>query len=167
MPLLVRLLALDGSVPVSTLLRVVLRALAQRFAGQLPGLDPTDRMEIYARRADLYLVLLRDLPETFAVIEATVRQWLLRRGASPSLHARASQVLALDEAFCPRVGQACQITRRFDFAADRVEHFLGRMELPPDGAFAAAATSFEIRHPAHVGEVLKNPDGGSWMRGQI
>ncbi len=167
MPLLVRFLALDGGVPVSALLRVVLRALAQRFAAQLPGLDPGDRMEIYARRADLYLVLLRDLPETFAVIEATVREWLRQHDASASLHARASQVLALDEGFCPRVGPACQITRRFDFAADRVEHFLGRMELPPDDAFAGVVTSFEIRHPAHVGEVLKNPDGGSWMRGRI
>jgi hypothetical protein len=41
------------------------------------------------------------------------------------------------------------------------------MELPPDSAFAPASVAFDIHHPAHVGEVLKNPDGGSWMKGQV
>ncbi|MFI5309451.1 MAG: B12-binding domain-containing radical SAM protein, partial [Polyangiales bacterium] len=58
-PLLTRMLALDGSVPVSALLRAVLRALVQRFAAELPGLDPAERMDVYARRAELYLVMLQ------------------------------------------------------------------------------------------------------------
>jgi hypothetical protein len=167
MPLLVRMLALDGGVPVSALLRAVLRALATRFAADLPGLDPTERMDVYARRAELYLVMLARLPETFAVIEAAVRDWLELHGASSELRARARQVLALDEAFCPRVGPSHQITRRFEFAADEVERALGRMELPLASAFAEGLVVLDIHHPAHVGEVLKNPDGGSWMRGQI
>ena len=40
-------------------------------------------------------------------------------------------------------------------------------ELPNESAFAQGSVAFDIHHPAHVGEVLKNPDGGSWMRGQV
>jgi hypothetical protein len=167
MPLCARMLALDAGVPVSALLRAVLRALAQRFAGDLPGLDPSDRMQVYARRADLYLVMLRQLDATFALIEAALRDWLAVHAASPSLRARVLHVLELDEAFCPRVGPSHEITRRFAFGADRVERLLGRMELPEESAFAPSQVTFEIHHPAHVGEVLMNPDGGSWMRGQI
>src|SRR5262249_51014017 len=39
MPLVARALALEGSIPVSALLRAVLRALVQRFAAELTGLD--------------------------------------------------------------------------------------------------------------------------------
>ena len=39
--------------------------------------------------------------------------------------------------------------------------------LPPESAFAPSAVELLVHHPAHVGEVLKNPDGGSWMRGQV
>jgi hypothetical protein len=154
-------------VPVSALLRAVLRALAKRFADELQGLDPNDRLDVYARRAELYLVMLRRLPETFEVIGGAVHGWLDQHGAAASLRARVLQVLELDEAFCPRVGPSHQITRRFRFAADRVDHFLGRMELPPETAFGLSSTTLDIHHPAHVGEVLMNPDGGSWMRGQI
>lgn len=167
MPLVVRMLALDGSVPVSALIRSVLRRLAHRFAADMPGLDPDDRMAVYERRAEMYLVMLRNLAETFEAIRAALVDWLELHAATPDLRARVLKVLALDEAFCPRVGPSHQITRRFDFTADQVEYYLGRMELPPESAFAAAATAFDIHHPAHVGEVLKNPDGGSWMRGQI
>jgi hypothetical protein len=41
------------------------------------------------------------------------------------------------------------------------------MELPPDDAFAPQSTSLMIKHPGGVGEVLKDPDGGSWFRGQV
>ena len=68
---------------------------------------------------------------------------------------------------CPRVGPSHDISRSFDFTADRVDYYLGRMELPPESAFAPAEVALDIHHPAHVGEVLKNPDGGSWMKGQV
>ena len=34
-----------------------------------------------------------------------------------------------------------------------------------DGAIGTKL--FEIHHPARVGEVLRDPDGGVWMRGRI
>jgi hypothetical protein len=167
MPLSARMLALEGSVPVSALLRAVLRALSQHFASEMTGLDPSDRMQVYARRAELYLVMLRNLEQTFAVIAAALHAWLDRHAATPALRVGMSAVLELDEAFCPRVGPSHQITRHFEFAADRVDYALGRMELPAASAFGGTRVTFEIHHPAHVGEVLMNPDGGSWMKGQI
>jgi len=167
MPLTSRLLALAATVPVSPLLRAVLRALCAHFAADLPGLDPHDRMAVYERRAELYLIMLARPDEMFAAVRRTVMAWLEQHAAAPELRDQAAKALELDEAFCPRVGPSHQITRRFGFAADRVEYHLGRMELPPASAFAAPAVVVDIQHPAHVGEVLKNPDGGSWMRGQV
>jgi hypothetical protein len=162
-----RLLALDGHVPVSPLLRAVLRELCAHFGRDMPGLDADNRMEVYERRAELYLLMLARPDEMFAVVRRAVMAWLDRHAASAALRDQVAKVLELDEAFCPRVGPSHQITCRFGFAADRVEYHLGRMELPPAAAFAPAQVVVDIQHPAHVGEVLKNPDGGSWMRGQV
>jgi tRNA A37 methylthiotransferase MiaB len=167
MPLTSRLLALHGQIPVSPLLRVVLRELVAQFATDLPGLDPSDRMQIYERRAELYLVMLARPDEMFAAVHRAIARWLDLHGADGVVRDWVQKTLELDEAFCPRVGPSHQISRRFGFAADRVEYHLGRMELPPPSAFAAAQVIVDIQHPAHVGEVLKNPDGGSWMRGQV
>jgi hypothetical protein len=167
MPLTSRLLALDANVPVSPLLRSVLRELCRHFASDMPELDPTDRMQIYECRAELYLLMLARPERLFEVVRRTVMAWLDQHDAAAALRDQVAKVLELDEAFCPRVGPSHQITRHFDFAADRVEYHLGRMELPPPSAFAPAAVVVDIQHPAHVGEVLKNPDGGSWMRGQV
>jgi hypothetical protein len=152
---------------VSPLLRAVLRALVARFGDLLPGLDQTDRMAIYERRAELYLRTLERLPEAYEVCAQAIDAWLVQHGASHALRDRTQKVLLLDEAFCPRVGPGHSLTRRFDFAAERVEHHMLRMELPPDEAYGRAPTTLHIHHPACVGEVLKNPDGGSWMKGQI
>lgn len=167
MPLVTRLLALDGRVPVSPLFRSVLRALCSHFAPDMPGLAPEDRMAVYERRAELYLMMLARPDEMFAVVRAAVASWLELHDADATLRDHVDKAMQLDEAFCPRVGASHQITRAFGFAADRVEYHLGRMELPPASAFAPAQVVVDIHHPAHVGEVLKNPDGGSWMRGQV
>jgi len=81
--------------------------------------------------------------------------------------AEASRVLALDRAFCPRVGPGGAVDFEFDFAAERTAHHLGRMELPPAECFVPQPSTLRVRHPGAVGEVLLDPDGGSWMRGQI
>jgi hypothetical protein len=96
-----------------------------------------------------------------------LEDWLARRGCDEGFVAEAARVLALDRAFCPRVGPGGSVDCEFDFAADRTAHHLGRMELPPPDCFAAQSTTLRIRHPGAVGEVLLDPDGGSWMRGQI
>ncbi|MGD8860342.1 MAG: radical SAM protein [Myxococcales bacterium] len=166
-PLSSRLIALDGRVPSSPLLRAVLRALVAGIGGDVPGLDPADRMSVYEHRAALYLAMLRRHDETFQIIGEAVRSWLLEHGADPELMEQVGKVLELDEAFCPRVGPSRAITRHLGFAAEAVERALGRMERPEPGLFANAGELLRIDHPAHVGEVLKDPDGGSWMRGRI
>ena len=39
----------------------------------------------------------------------------------------------------------------------------------PDGSLldSACTTELDIRHPGGLGEILRDPDGGSWVRGQI
>ncbi|MFT4572429.1 MAG: hypothetical protein ACI91F_003331 [Candidatus Binatia bacterium] len=167
MPLTIRYLALDGSVPVSALLRAVLRELTVEFATDLPDLDLTDRMNVYENRAPLYVAMLRDEVRLFSVIRRVVTAWLEDHGDDGGLLERTLAVLELDRGFCPRVGDGVTEDIGFDFAADQAEHALGRMELPEPAALEGGSSTLRVKHPGHVGEVLQDPDGGSWMRGQI
>jgi len=124
-------------------------------------------MTVYESRAELYLAMLRDEARTFDTISEVLQRWLAERGCDEGFVAEAARVLRLDRAFCPRVGQGGAVDFEFDFAADRAAHHLGRMELPPAECFAPQATTLRVQHPGAVGEVLLDPDGGSWMRGQV
>jgi hypothetical protein len=162
------LLALSGGIAVSPLLRAVLRALARELAQFVPGVDPEDRLAVYENRSELYLEGMKRFEQTFDVVRRTVLAWLDEHGITPELRARVELTLALDEGFTPRVGPSRSIRRSFDFDAALVEHHLMRMELPPPSAFdQTSSVELEIHHPAHVGEVLKDPDGGSWFKGSI
>ena len=166
-PHTLRLLALDGRTSVSALVRRTVRALIDEFAAELPAAWRDERMAVYEQRAALYLTFLGAPARMWPVIRRTVAQHLADAGAS-DLWPRAAQVLALDEAFCPRTGPTHATHAHFDFAADRVLAALGEMELPAPDAFApGGGVEFEIHHPAQVGEVLVDPDGGAWMRGRI
>ncbi|MFW5926263.1 MAG: hypothetical protein ACOCV4_08865, partial [Myxococcota bacterium] len=166
MPLTSRLLALEAVGSVSALLRAVLRALVQAFASDGPNLDLQDRMGIYENRDRLYLAMLRRPDECFRVIDDTVMQWMRAQGATEAQLDRARKTLAIDEACCPRVGPGRTVTRTFDFPAGQVLQDLGRMQLPGEDAFTGRGATLHFAHPGHVGEVLRDPDGGSWMRGQ-
>ena len=166
MPLTSRFLSLHKSVPVSPLFRSALRAIAQHFAPQLAALDLRDRMCVYENRDQLYLAALRDRPALYRVLDATLTRWLFEHSASHELVEQTRLVLALDAAFCPRVGAPQTVDHSFEFDAKRVAYHLNRMELPDSAAFTARSASLRIRHPGGVGEVLQDPDGGSWFRGQ-
>jgi hypothetical protein len=167
MPLTARYLALHGGVPVSALFRAALRSIALAFASELPALDLQDRMCVYENRDQLYLAALRQPQALYAALDATLDDWLIKHDAGPELIERARAVLALDAAFCPRAGAAHADDAHFGFDAARVAYHLNRMELPPNEAFSPHATQLRIQHPGGVGEVLKDPDGGSWFRGQV
>jgi len=167
MPLTARYLALQRGVPVSALFRSTLRAVADEFATELPEFDLSDRMVVYENRDRLYITALSHAERVYAVMRAALEQWLLTHGGDTELLRCALAVLALDEALCPRVGRAHKVTVDFAFDAQRVAYHLNRMELPPASAFDAMITSLRIAHPGGVGEVLKDPDGGSWFRGQV
>ncbi|HEX7481383.1 MAG TPA: radical SAM protein [Polyangiales bacterium] len=166
MPLTARYLSLHKGAPVSALFRAALRAIATEFASELPDLDLGDRMLVYENRDRLYIAALGQRERLYAVLRRTLEHWLISHDGDAEFVRQAAAVLALDEAFCPRVGQGHTLSQSFDFDADRVAFHLNRMELPDQQAFATTASSLRIRHPGGVGEVLKDPDGGSWFRGK-
>jgi hypothetical protein len=166
-PHTLRLLAIDRRASVSALVRRVARALMVEFAAELPEVPLHERMSVYEHRAALYLAFLAAPERMWPVIRRTVEAHLAEAGAS-DLWPHAARVLALDEAFCPRTGPTRTVHAHFDFAADRVLEALGEMEPPAAEAFASGpGVELEIHHPAQVGEVLVDPDGGAWMRGRI
>jgi hypothetical protein len=167
MPLAARYLALHASVPVGAMFRAVLRAIASEFQPDLPELDLTDRMLVYEQRDQLYITALHARARLYDVLSRTVIEWLEQHGASAEVVAQTRCVLELDAALCPRPGAAHTFEPRFAFNAERVEYHLNRMELPEPDAFSPRTLTLSVRHPGGVGEVLKDPDGGSWFRGQV
>jgi hypothetical protein len=166
-PYTIRLLALDGRASVSALLRKVVRALMEEFAREIPAAARRGRMAVYEDRAALYLAFLSDNERMYACIRRIVEEHLAEAGAG-DLWPEAAKVLALDRALCPRTGPSRTLHERFDFDAERVLAALGEMERPEPSAFEpGTGVDLEIRHPAEVGVVLVDPDGGSWMRGRV
>lgn len=168
MPFTIRLMALDKTVPVSAMLRPLQNALLRQLATQLPDLDLSDRMAVYEHRAAIYLAALTDLENTFQTLEATLMTWLEQHEASEALLDQARKTMQLDRALCPRTGKGRSEVFSVDFDMLEVERTLGRMDLPAASAFESGALrEIEVQHPAHVGEVLKDPDGGTWFRGKL
>src|SRR5262249_3056808 len=151
-------------------LRAVLRALVEDLLDSrdidLTQAACSGRMGVYESRAAIYLACIAERERTFAVINRTVVGWLEREAAADLLP-QVLRVLDLDRALCPRTGPAARVVAHLDFAADLVAERLMRVELPARDAFDEMAVALEIDHPGQVGEVLRDPDGGSWMRGRI
>jgi hypothetical protein len=133
----------------------------------LPDYDLTDRMDVYENRDALYLVMLHNEARTFAVIRKTVDLWVRDRVGDAELADAVGKVLEIDRVLCPRVGKGGVEVLDFDFDVSTVEYHLGRMEAPPVESLVSGQGQLTIRHPSCVGEVLRDPDGGSWMRGVI
>jgi hypothetical protein len=167
MPLTTRLLSLQGTVPVSPMLRAVLRVLIDEFGDNLEDFDGSDRMQVYESRNRLYLRALQDPQRCFERIENCVLTWLQSHDAAASLVEQARQLLQLDTLLCPRTGTETRLIADFNFDADAVYEALGNMELPDDDCFAATAIQLRIQHPGGVGDILFDADGGSWLRGEI
>ncbi|MEH6551323.1 MAG: radical SAM protein [Pseudomonadales bacterium] len=167
MPLTIRYLAMQPDVPATPLLRAVLRALLEAFAPELEPLDIDDKMSVYECRSKVYLLLLAQMDKTFEVISFTVHDWLSRHDADNDVIARTNRILSLDKIYCPRSGQSHQLSQELDFNAHDVTRALEILEIPADEAFVEQPTSVLVNHPGGVGDVLKDPDGGSWIRGQL
>ena len=167
LPLTVRLLALTGSVPVSPLLRAVLRGLLDEFGPAVPGLDRDDRLQVYESRAALYLAALAEPDRLYAAISDVVLGWLEDFHCDQPTLARIRKTLLLDQKLCPRAGQETRELFDPGFDAIGVTRALDAMELPRDDAFESRDSSFDLYHPGGVGEILTDPDGGSWIKGQL
>ncbi len=162
MPLTTRLLALGGEVPVSPLLREMLRALVGLAAPALPGIALHDRMTVYEQRDPIYLAVLARHDALYRTLADILEQHCRAHGLDPGA---ALQALQLDAALCPREGDEQTLLAEFNFDAEAVFRALSAMELPP--AITAAAVRLRIRHPGGVGDILQGADGGSWLAGNI
>jgi hypothetical protein len=166
-PMTLRLLALDGRVSVTALLREMLRALNAEFEIRAPEGSPSERMAAYENRAPSYVAFLSDPERAFAVLRRTVFARLAAAGAL-DLTREVDATLRIDQALCPRVGPTRTVACRFDFDAYAVIEALNRMQMPDPAAFSPLTPlEIEVYHPGAVGEVLIDPDGGAWMRGRI
>ncbi len=164
MPLTTRLLALGGEVPVSPLLRDILRTLIAQLKSELGNLDGADRMSVYERRNHIYLTAMTHRDTLYRCVTATLERHFLAQGADPR---PALQVLQLDHALCPRTGSAMTLRETFSFDAHATFQALAAMELPEQNPPSQGSWTLEIHHPGGVGEILQVADGGSWLRGII
>lgn len=169
MPLVTRFLALQGEIPVSPLLRSVLRALVNAFIdpNSEAQFDPNDPLAVYEHRAALFVRTLRDIESGYRVVREALCDWLRQHHASASLIEQCLAILAIDQAFCPRSGPAVEQVHYFSCDALRIRHRLEAMELPQAMDFAQADKPVCLRHPGGVGDILRDPDGAGWMKSVV
>lgn len=166
-PLTLRYLALQGSIPVSPLLRFILRSMIDGFRQDLPNLDLSDRMEVYENRDRLYLAMLNRFDDCYELLERAIFSWLHQHNADQTVVNAVRCTLQLDRSFCPRFGQRQTNKLLLNFDAQGVSKMLEAMELPSSDYFREQSSTIHVETPGGVGDFLKDPDGGSWMKGEI
>jgi hypothetical protein len=164
MPLTTRLLALRGSVPVSPLLREILRGLIEVLKPQLENMGLDTRMDIYEQRDRIYLASLNQPELLYLTAAEIIQRHHVSHGSDSG---PALQALQLDEALCPRSGTEHLLRTSFSFDAHSVQRALAAMELPTTDAQQPADWTLGIHHPGGVGDILQGADGGSWLSGAI
>ncbi len=167
LPLTTRFLALSGTQGISPLLRTVLRAALLEYADELDGLTDQDRMAVYENRATIYLALLASPQRTYQLLEREISAWLRIEGHSDAFIEQLRCVLALDKTLSPRIGAKASAWQHFEFDAESLLKSLGAMDLPDWERILNEQQDVLIETPGGVGEVLKDPDGGSWLKGKI
>ncbi|HQQ62347.1 MAG TPA: radical SAM protein [Pseudomonadales bacterium] len=169
LPFTIRYLALEASIPASPLMRTILKKLLEHY-GDIITSSPVneltiyEKLKIYENRAELYVALFDDIEKSFSIVREAVHEWLLSHGANDGLFRRVDLMLALDMALCPRKGNPSTEVHTFDCDAAGIITSLEAMDLPSEGLFAGHSV-LKVDYPGGVGTVLKDPDGGSWMRG--
>lgn len=169
LPFTIRYLALEASIPASPLMRAILKTLLEHYGdiittSPVNALTVHEKLKIYENRAELYVALFDDINKTFAIIRDAVHDWLRSHGAEAALYHRVDLMLALDMALCPRKGNPSTEFHAFDADAEAIIRSMEAMDLPEPAAFTGSSC-LRVSYPGGVGTVLKDPDGGSWMRG--
>jgi len=164
MPLTTRLLALKGDVPVSPLLREILRGLIEVLKPQLGDIALDNRMDIYEQRDRIYLAALDQQELLYHTAADIIERHHICHGDD---YSAALQALQLDQALCPRSGAEQRMRTSFSFDAHAVQRALAAMELPTTAAQRPADWTLCIHHPGGVGDILQGADGGSWLSGSI
>ncbi len=166
-PLTLRYLAMTGTVPVSALMREMLSQLLLTFQNSFLSVDRDDKMQIYENRALIYQQVLADVPLVFEIFRKTISAWLSQHQAPLAVLDQTLHILELDQAFCPRDGYSRQEIMHFNFDAMATYKSLESMELPPIATFWQRQQHINVFHPGGVGSVVKDPDGGVWIHGEI
>ncbi len=161
MPLTIRFLAMQQNLPATPLLRVLLERLLTEF-----GLPSDDKLGVYEGRAAIYLSLMNARERSFDIIRAALIDWCEQHETDSNLIDDALKVLALDAMICPRTGKQSSDVVEFEFDAAGIVTALEKLNLPDAACFKQQQQTLGFEHPGGVGEVLKDPDGGSWMRAQ-
>ena len=102
----------------------------------------------------------------FAELKSVLHEYLRAEGADEIFIRQVFAVLALDTALCPRAGKPQQFDQYFTFDAKALKGALEAMERP-DTAMFKGFSQVSIAHPAGVGDILRDPDGGSWLKGDF
>lgn len=167
LPLTTRLLALSGTQGISSLLRALSRAVLKEYADELNDLNDSNRIEIYERRSAIYLAMLKTPQKTYALLEREILAWLRAEGHSDDFIEKLRCVLALDKTLSPRMGAKTSAWQHFEFDAESLLKTLGAMELPDWSRILDQQQDVLIETPGGVGDILKDPDGGSWLKAKI
>ena len=170
LPMTVRHMALTGDASVSPMLRHLLRACINHFSAKLPTIDWSNRLEIYENRSALYLTMLAHFDECYDLIRHHVEQWLRQENLSDQALEHTMNVLSLDQAISPKTGESRQQWYEFNFDAETAKQKLDAMELPEWRQTIGSdrlPQRLLIESPGGVGEILQDPDGGSWLKGKV
>ncbi|MFT5603915.1 MAG: tRNA A37 methylthiotransferase MiaB [Paracoccaceae bacterium] len=167
MPLTTRFLALSGTQGISSLLRALSRAALKEYVSELDGLDVSDRIAIYENRSTIYLAMLKTPQKTYQMLEREILKWLRSEGHSEQFIDQLRCVLALDKTLSPRMGAKASAWQHFDFDAESLLKTLSAMELPEWERILDQQQDVLIETPGGVGDILKDPDGGSWLKATI
>ena len=166
LPLTTRYLALEGSIPVSPLLRNILQAVLESVRGEIVDIDINDKMAVYENRARIYLAIFKRFHECFNSINRVVSHWLHQHGASADLISKTLQHIQLDSILTPLPGQKNLANYHFPFKASKIIEALEAMEIPHQD-FYTLEEELTVETPGGVGDILHDPDGGSWLKGQV
>jgi hypothetical protein len=150
-------------------MRAILKKLLEHYgdiitSSPVNDLTVYEKLKIYENRAELYVALFDDIERTFTIIREAVHGWLGSHGAEPGLYGRVDLMLALDMALCPRKGNPSSEFHQFEGNAEAIICSMEAMDLP-DLSHFSGHSCLKVDYPGGVGTVLKDPDGGSWMRG--
>ncbi|AMO68588.1 radical SAM domain-containing protein [gamma proteobacterium BDW918] len=166
LPLSIRYLALQDNITTAPLLRNLLRAVCAEYQNELRDIDLSDRMVVYENRARLYTAILQNPDALYTLLRQQVFAYL--DAANCKQHSDAiANIIDLDQALSPRVGGPTETEYSFNFDVISSKTALDCLSLPTPEDLSPKAQRFKIKSPGGVGTILKDPDGGGWLRGEI
>ncbi len=166
LPLSIRYLALQDNITTAPLLRNLLRAVCAAYQAELSDIDLSDRMMVYENRARLYTAILQNPERLYALLREQVLGYLNAENACQH-SAAVANIIDLDQALSPRVGGPTETEYSFNFDVISSKAALDCLSLPEPEDLSPQAQRFTIKSPGGVGTILKDPDGGGWLRGEI